>query len=114
MAALGFELAIDAFDLLERRVLEPREPGAHEVVAQIREQHAEGREHSGRGRDDHGADADLARDLDRVQGARAAIGHQREIAGIEAALGGDGLDGVGHRSRRNAQNPIRRRRRVHI
>ena len=42
-------------------------------------------------------DAELARDRDRVQRPGAAIGDEREIAGIEAALGGDALHRIGHR-----------------
>ena len=112
-AALVLELAVDAFDPIERRVFEAREPGAHEIVTQIREQHAEGGEHSGRGRDDHGPDPDLARDLDRVQRSGAAIGDERKVAGIEAALGGDALHRIGHRGRGDPQDSVGRRGRVH-
>ncbi len=58
-----------------------------------------------RGHDDL-AHADLARHLDGVQRTGAAIGDQHEIAGIEAALGGDALDGIGHRGRGNAQDAV--------
>ena len=44
---------------------------------------------SRRPRDDDFADANLARDHRRVQGPGAAIGDQREVAGVETALGGD-------------------------
>ena len=80
--------------------------GAHVVVAQVGEQHAEGREHARRARDDDLADADLARDRDRVQRPRAAIGDQREIAGVEAALGGHALHRVGHGGRGDAQDAV--------
>src|SRR5262245_65161451 len=39
------ELAVDTLDPFERRVLERGEGGAHEIVAQIREQHAKSREY---------------------------------------------------------------------
>ena len=42
-------------------------------------------------RNDHGSDADLARDRTACSGPGAAIGHQREVARIEPALGGDAL-----------------------
>ena len=87
--------------------------GADVVVAQIREQHAEGREHARRAGDDDVADADLARDRDRVQRTRAAIGDQREIAGVEAALGGDALHRVGHGGRGDAQDAVGGLRRAH-
>ena len=51
-------------------------------------------------------DADLARDLDGMQRPGAAIGDEREIAGIEAALGGDGLDRIGHRGDGDAQDAV--------
>ncbi len=104
LAALLLQRAIDLLDFLERRFVERREPGAHEIVAQVGEQHAEGGEHARRKRHDHLAHADLARDLDRVQRAGAAIGEQHEIAGVEAALGGDALDRIGHRGRGDAQD----------
>ena len=98
--------AIDSFDLLELGVFQRREPGAHEIVAQIGEQHAEGREYTGRERHDDLAHADLARHLDGVQGTGAAIGEQHEIAGIETALGGDALHRVGHRGGGDAQDSV--------
>ena len=110
---LVLQIAVDAFDPVERRVFETREPGPHEIVTQIREQHAESGEHPGRGRDDHCPDADLACDLHGVQRSGAAIGDQRKVPGIEAALGGDALHRIGHRGRGNSQDAISRRRRVH-
>ncbi len=101
LAALALELAIDFLDLIERRILEPSEPGAHEIVAEIREQHAEGREHPGRDRNDDGPHSDLARDLNGMQWPRSAIGHQREVAGIKAAFGGDAFHRIGHCGRRD-------------
>ena len=41
-----------------------------------------------------------------MQRPRPAIGDQHEIAGIEAALGGHRLDGVGHRGHRDTQNAV--------
>ena len=110
---LVLELAIDALDPIERRIFEPGEPGADMVVAQVGEQHAEGREHAGGGRNDHRPDPDLARDQHRMQGTGAAIGDQREVAGIETALGGDALDRIGHRGHRDAQDSFGRRGGVH-
>ena len=110
---LMLELAIDVLDAIERRIFEPGEPGADMVVAQVGEQHAEGREHAGGGRNDHRPDPDLARDQHRMQWTGAAISHQREVAGIEAALGGDALDRIGHRGHRDAQNSFGRRGGVH-
>ena len=59
-------------------------------------------------RNDDVADADLARDRDGMQRAGAAIGDQREVAGIEAALGGDALHRVGHGGRRRCAGCRRR------
>ena len=111
--ALALEITIDPFDCCKRRVLEPCEPRAHEIVPQIREQHAESREHARTGRDNDGPDAELACDLYRMQGAGAAIGHQREVAGIETALGCDSFDRIGHRGRGDAQDSLGRRRHIH-
>src|SRR4029453_4401749 len=93
-APLALEVTIDTFDRRERSLVEAYERGAHEIVAQIREQHAEGGEDPGRSRHDDGPDADLARDLDRMQWPGATIGDQREIAGIETALRSDSLHRV--------------------
>ena len=49
---------------------------------------------------------------DGVQRTGAAIGDQREIAGIEAALGGDALDRVGHGGGGDAQDAVGGRRDV--
>ena len=62
--------------------------------------------YSGRRRHDDLAHTDLAGDFDRMQGTRAAIGEHHEIAGVEAALGGDAFDRIGHRGRGDAQNAV--------
>ena len=100
-------------DLVERRVGKLHQVRAHIVVAQVREQHAERREHARRAGNDDVADADLARDRDRVQRPRAAIGHEREVAGVEAALGGDALHRVGHGGGGDAQDAVGGLRRAH-
>src|SRR5665213_4459105 len=80
VASLCFDLAIDAVDVVERRAFKPRKPASHIVVTQVREQHTECREYAWGARDDHTADAKLARDRGRVQRPRTAIGYEREIA----------------------------------
>src|SRR5947209_14290900 len=84
---LVFKLEVNCLDLIEARILQSRETGSHEVVSQIREQHPERREYPRCGGNYDGPDADLARDLNRVQRPRAAIRHQGKVAGVEAALG---------------------------
>ncbi len=75
--------------------LERLQHGAHEVVPEIGGEHAPGREGGGRRRDDDPRNAELARDRHRVERPAAAVGHQRVVPGIEAALGGD----AAHRQR---------------
>ena len=58
-------------------------------------------------------DPDLARDLHGMQWSGAAIGDQRKVAGIESALGSDAFHGIGHRGRRDPQDAVCCRRRVH-
>ena len=49
------------------------------------------------------ADAELPRHLGCMQWSGTAIGHEREIPGIEAALGGHAFDRIGHCRNRDAQ-----------
>ena len=108
VAAVLFQLFEHLLEGHEIELVETDEPGPHEVVAQIRKQHPEGREMPGRTRNDHPADTDFARNRGRVQRTGAAIGDQRETAGIESALGRHALDRIGHRGCGDAQNSIRR------
>jgi hypothetical protein len=48
-----------------------------------------------------------------VQRTGAAVGHQGEIAGVEAALGGDALHRIGHRGRGDAEDAVGGLRRAH-
>ena len=76
-----------AMDFQQRREIERREIAierADEIVALVREQHAERGEMRGKQRHDDLRNVELARNRDHVQRARAARGDQREIAGIIA------------------------------
>jgi hypothetical protein len=77
------------------RALERLDDGAHEIVAQIGRQHPPGRERRGRRRHDHAGNPELARDRHGVERPAAAVGDQRVVARVEAALGGD----AAHRER---------------
>src|SRR5262249_46510690 len=83
--ALVLELAVDPLDLGEGRRVEPGEPRANEVVAEIGEEHAEGREDPGRAGNDHAPDAQLPGYLDAVERAGAAVGDEGEVADVEPA-----------------------------
>ncbi len=50
---------------------------------------------------------------DGVERPGTPIGDQHEVAGIEAAFGGDRLDGIGHGGRCDAQDSIGRGGHVH-
>src|SRR5258708_28993332 len=76
--ALAFELVVDAGEIVKRRIVEPGRPGAHVVIAQVRVEHAEGRENAGSVGDDDPADSGLAGDLQRMDRSRAAEGYQPE------------------------------------
>ncbi len=75
--------------------LERLQHGPHQVVTQIRRQHAPRRERRGGGRDDDPRDPELARDRHRVERPAPAVGDQRVVPRVEASLGGD----AAHRQR---------------
>ena len=106
--SLLFHLRKPAFEIGHRYRAKTDELRAHQITAEVRQQHAEGREVPRRARHDHARNAQLARHHRGVQRAGATVGEQgRELAGVEAAVGGDALDCVRHRSCRNAQNTQR-------
>ena len=59
-----------------------------------------------RARNNDLADADFARHCRRMQRSGAAIGNEREVAGIETAFGRDAFHRVGHLGRRDAQDAV--------
>ena len=67
-----------------------------EALLQLGGCHALGAQDARRRRHQDAADAELARDLDRMQRARPAERHQREGARIMAALDRDDADGAHH------------------
>ena len=67
---------------------------------------------AGGARDDDLGDAQLPRNHRRMQGAGAAIGHEGEISGIKAALGGDPTHHVRHLGGGDAQNAVGRGREI--
>ena len=104
--ALRDQLRVRALDLVERRFLQAREPRAHKVVAQVRMQHAERAEVTGRAGNDDPRHPDLARDRRGVKRAGAAVGDQAKGGGIQAAIGRDALDRIGHRGNGDAQDAV--------
>ena len=78
------------------RGLEVEQAGDEEIAAQVRHQHAEGGEHSGRRRHDHLADAQLGGECGAVHGAAAAEYHQGEVARIAPAVERDQLERIDH------------------
>ena len=106
LASAPLHLGVDGLHGRERCLGERREPGIDEIAPQVRDQHAIGGEMAGRTRDDDLGDAQFARDHGRVQGPGAAIGDEREIGGIEAALGGDPAHHVGHLGGGDAQDAV--------
>ncbi len=104
-----------AVDLRERREIDRGEIGierADEIVALVREQHAERGEVRGEERHHHLRDVQFARDCDHVQGARAARRHQGEVARIVALRDRDLAHGQRHLGDRDLDDRLRRRHRV--
>ena len=69
---------------------------AHRVVPDRRDRHTERAQPAGRTRNQHLADAQRARQLGRVQPARAAAGHHHVVARVDAAFDRDRADGRRH------------------
>ena len=69
---------------------------AHGVAPLVRGDEAEGREHAGRRRDEHGLHLELLRERARVQRPRAAERDEREVARIEALLDRDDAERTRH------------------
>ncbi len=65
-----------------------------------------------RERHDHPGNAEAPGDLGCMQRARATVGHQGELAWVEAALDRDRPESVPHRRVRNSDHPERCSRRV--
>ena len=106
-AALPLHLGENLFHRREGGVGQRREPGAHEVAAKISHQHAISGEMSRRSRNDDDADRQLARHRRGVQRSGAAIGDEREVGGVEAALGGHPAHHMGHFRRGDAEDTLR-------
>ncbi len=86
-----------------------RDPGLRQVEAQIGMKDAAGAQGAGLGRNDDARNAEFARDVAGMQRARAAIGKQREVPEIVAALGRDRADGARHARIGDAQDALGRR-----
>ena len=80
--------------------------GPHDLVLGVGEEQPEGAEDAGGRRDQDIAHREGAGDLDAGQRAVAAERAQREVARVAAAVGGDRLDGAGHRRDRKHQDPV--------
>src|SRR5262245_56200147 len=104
--AFALQLAKERLEALEVEVGERDEEGLHEVAAEIGDQHPVRREVPWRGRHDHPADVQLARDEGRVQRPGAAERDHREVARVEAAVGRHALHDARHRRRRDPHDAV--------
>ncbi len=102
--AAALHVLIQCLHARERGLGERREPGVDEVAAQVGHQHAVGGEMSRRARDDDFGDAQFARHHGGMERSGAAIGDQREIRRIEAALGRHPAHHMRHFRRGDAQD----------
>ena len=66
------------------------------VVPDLGHEHAKRSLGPGTSGDQHARDAQLGGERRGVQGSSASVGHQREIAGVPAALDSDRPDGASH------------------
>jgi hypothetical protein len=91
-------------------LLERHEHRADQIVAEIGREHPPGREGRRRRRHDDARDSELARDGNGVERPTAAVGQQRVVSRVEAALGGDASDRERHLHVGQPDDPGRRRR----
>ena len=95
--SFGFEFFELIFQLEHFQIVHALEQSLHVVAAQIGHQHAERREMAGRVRNNNFPDRQFLRHRRGVQRPAAAVGDQRKVARIEAALEGHVTHRVGHR-----------------
>ena len=85
--------------------------GLRHIPLHVRDAGAEGAEHRRRFRDYDRANVEFLADVGDEQRAAAAVGHQRELAGVVAALDGDVAQRVAHVGTDGAVDANRRLRR---
>ncbi len=92
------------------RVVEPSGEGLRHVEPRVGEQHADGGEISGLGRDHHGGDRKLSCQCACMQRPAAAIAEQHEFARIAAVLDRNLLDRARHDDGGERDDPVRHAR----
>ena len=106
---LSLELGVNGSDGHEVVVRGLLQTGPSVVVAHLGAEQAERRQHAGMSRHHDRAHPEQRRQLGAVERPRAAEGHEREIAGIVAALHRYQPDGADHVVVDDVEDPARRR-----